>query len=155
MKTALWDVFFALFFAVLMFLGVSWLEETGRFTTWVPLGDFLLMALALFRLIRLTSYDLITKFIRDAFVGKPQGTFLGTLGALVNCPWCVGLWWSFFMVFFYFATPYAWPVILILALAGVASFLQILVNLIGWSAEEKKRKVLDAPNAGGHTSTCG
>jgi len=155
MKTALWNIFFGLFFAALVLMGVYWLEETGRFTTWVPLGDFVLMALALFRLIRLTSYDLITKFIRDAFIGVPKDSFLGTLGSLINCPWCVGLWWSFFMVFAYFASPYTWPVILILALAAVASFLQILANLAGWAAEEKKRAVLGAANPSGSTSTCG
>ena len=151
----MWNIFFGLFFAGLLFMGVHWLEYTGRFTTWVPLGDFLLMALALFRLVRLTTYDLITKFIRDAFVGMSRDSFFGTLGALINCPWCTGLWWSFFVVFFYFATPYAWPVILILALAAVGSYLQILANLAGWSAEQKKRDVLGSSNPSGSTSTCG
>jgi len=155
MKTALWNIFFGLFFAVLVLVGVNWLEVSGRFTTWVPLGDFLLMSLAIFRLIRLTSYDLITKFIRDAFVGAPKDTFSGTLGSLMACPWCTGLWWSFFVVFFYYATPYAWPVILILALAAVASFLQVFANLAGWSAEAKKREVLGSANPSGSTSTCG
>lgn len=155
MKTAFWNTFFGLFFVVLVIASAQWLELTGRFTTWVPLGDFFLMALAIFRLIRLTSYDLITKFIRDWFAPLPKDTFLGTLGSLIACPWCIGLWWAFFVVFFYYATPLAWPIILILALAAIASTLQLIANLIGWSAEAKKREVLGGPNTSGSTSTCG
>jgi energy-converting hydrogenase Eha subunit G len=78
---------------------------------------------------------------------------MGTLSALLHCSWCQGLWFSGFVIFFYFATPLAWPVILILALAGVASFIQILANLAGWSAELKKRTVLGPDHKS--TGTCG
>lgn len=153
MRIAFWHITFSLFFAALMLLGLSWLAATGRLTAWVPLGDFLLMALAIMRLTRLFTYDLITAFVRDWFAGAPSGTFGGTLRELLNCPWCTGLWFSFVVVFAYFATPYAWPVILILALAGVASTLQIAANLLGWSAEYKKRVVQGPEHKS--TSTCG
>jgi hypothetical protein len=100
------------------------------------------VSLAIFRLIRLFSYDIITQFIRDWFVGARVGTFRYTFGTLINCPWCTGLWFSFVVVFFYFATPYAWPIILVLALAAVASFLQVISSLVGWHAEGKKLEVL-------------
>lgn len=147
-----WSIFFSLFFAALLFVGIGWLAATGRFNRPVSIGDFVLMALAIWRLIRLFTYDAITAFVRDWFAGASPNTFRGTLNALVTCPWCIGLWFSYFVVFFYFATIYAWPVILVLALAAVASFLQILGNLIGWSAEAKKRMVLGSENSSG---TCG
>lgn len=137
-----WSVFFSLLFAGLLFVGIAWLAATGRFNRPVGIGDFVLMALAIWRLIRLFTYDAITAFVREWFVGAEPHTFRGTLNTLINCPWCIGLWFSFLVVFFYFATIYAWPVILILALGAVASFLQILSNLVGWSAEAKKRSVL-------------
>lgn len=152
--TAFWHVFFGIFFLALIALGAAWLSDAGRLRAYIPLGDFLLIALAVFRLTRLVCYDVITDFIRDWLGKHEEGTFFGTMSALVRCPWCAGLWFAAFAVFFYFATPIAWPVLLVLALASVATTLQILANLLGWSAEYKKRVVL-GPEGGKSTSTCG
>ena len=140
MKSTFWYVIFSLFYTALIVLGYLWLEDNGRLTPEISLGDFFLIALATMRLIRLFTRDVITDFIRNWFVGRDPRSFLGTLGALINCPWCSGLWFASAIVFFYFATPIAWYAILILALSSVASFLQILANFIGWSAEAKKRE---------------
>ena len=148
-----WSILFSIFFAALLFIGIAWLAATGRFNRPIATGDFILMALAIWRLIRLFTYDAITAFVREWFEGAQPNSFRGTLHALVTCPWCIGLWFSFIVVFFYFATIYAWPVILILALAAVASFLQILGNLVGWSAEAKKRMVQGTGTGPG--GTCG
>ncbi|MEK7511279.1 MAG: DUF1360 domain-containing protein [Patescibacteria group bacterium] len=150
---ALWNIIFSLFFAVLLVAGIAWLAATGSFNRPVTIADFVLMALAIWRLIRLFTYDAITAFMREWFADAAPGTFRGTLNTLINCPWCIGLWFSFIVVFFYFATIYAWPVILILALAAVGSFLQILSNLVGWSAEAKKRMVTGEGTGKG--GTCG
>lgn len=153
MKTALWNSVFGLFFIGIVILGADYLYRSGLFIPYIPLGDFLLITLATFRLIRLVSYDIITQFVRD-FLGKyEKGTFLGTLGALVICPWCAGLWFAFFVTFFYFVHPLAWFLIVILAIAGVASLFQLTANLLGWSAELKKRTVLANEVKTG--STCG
>jgi hypothetical protein len=133
-----WNIFFSFFYAIMLFTGIGWLVANQKIFYAVPTRDLVLITLAIYRLIRLFTYDIITKFIRDWFAGSAENTLAGTLSALVNCPWCTGLWFSFIVVFFYFATPYAWPVILILALAGAASFMQIVSNLIGWSAEYRK-----------------
>lgn len=153
MKTALWNSVYGAFFVVLVFTGMGWLTSEGLLTRYVSLGEFLLMALAIFRLVRLTTYDVITQFIREAVKSAPKDTFVGTFSQLVHCPWCTGLWFSFFVVFFFYATPVAWPIILILALAGVASIIQLFANLLGWSAELKKRTVIGTESKS--TSTCG
>lgn len=135
-----WHVVFGLLFVVLVAWGTLWLSASGKLIAWVSLGDFLLMALAIMRLTRLVCYDSIMGFVRDWFRGADPYTLRGTLDTLINCPWCMGLWFSFFVPFFYFATPYAAFVIFMLALAAVGSFLQLLANLVGWSAEAKKRE---------------
>lgn len=145
---------FALFFAGMVLSGVDHLVSRGMFYREIGIGDFFLLALAIFRLVRLVSYDVIFKFVRDALATGTPGSFVATMSALVNCPWCVGLWFSFFVVFFYYASPLAWPIILVLALAGVASLFQVFANLMGWHAEGKKRSVLGA-DSHGSTSTCG
>ena len=139
----IWNILFSLFFLCLLVLGLSWLASHDRFPMGVSVWGFTLMTLAIFRLVRLTCYDVITQFVRDWFVSARENSFLGTVGTLLNCPWCVGLWYAFVVVFFYYATPYAWPVILVLALAGAASFIQIFANLLGWVAEHKKLTVQD------------
>lgn len=135
----IWHTFFSLLFAALVIWGAGWLHNADRLTAWIPAFDFVLMALAVFRLTRLFVYDAITKFIRDWFVGHDPDTFLGTLNTLITCPWCVGLWFGFLVPFSYFATSYAWFVILVLALGAVGSFLQVLANLIAWKTDEAKR----------------
>lgn len=135
-----WSLFFSVFFLALVAMGIQWLVA-GGLLTWVTPWEFILLALAIFRLIRLATYDHITAFVRDWLKTAEPNTFFGTLSQLVNCPWCIGLWFSFLVVFAYFATPYSWPVVLLLALASVASFFQILTNLIGWHAEGKKKEV--------------
>lgn len=141
MRIHIWNTILSLFYAALVITGVWWLFTTKHVFYDVPVRDLFLIALAIFRLIRLFTYDIITKFIRDWFAGSRTNSFAHTLGELLNCPWCTGLWFSFLVVFAYFATPYAWPVILILALAGLASFFMTFSNLVGWMAEGKKHDV--------------
>lgn len=154
MRIHFWNLAFSLFFLVLVLSASSWLVATGKALTGITVGNFILMALAIFRLVRLFTYDHITAFFRDWFMGHPENSFMGTVGALLHCPWCTGLWFSFLVVFLVYATPIAWPVVLILALAAIASFIQIVTNWIGWSAEGKKHEVQSAKGER-PTHTCG
>jgi hypothetical protein len=142
----------SVFFAALLFAGIQYLVTVGAFYRTFSIIDFFLLSLAVWRLTRLFTYDAITQFIRDWFIGARPSSLRGTLHTLLNCPWCTGLWFAYFTLFFYLATPFAWPVILVLALAAVGSFLQVVSNLVGWSAEAKKREVLGNGNS---SSTCG
>lgn len=141
MRIHFWNFFLTLFYALLVIAAVGYLVSVGRIFYEIPVRDLLLIALAIFRLTRLFTYDVIMQFVRNWFVGAEQNTLRHTLGTLINCPWCTGLWFSLVVLFFYFATIYSWPVILILALASLASFFQILANWVGWSAEKKKLEV--------------
>ena len=96
------------------------------------------------------------KFFRDWFLDEPDlasgsGDVLflrekpsdgprRTMAALLSCPWCTGAWLAFAVTFFYFLTPYAWFFILALAVGGVASFIQVLANMVGWRAEHLKQQ---------------
>ncbi len=138
MRIHFWNTVLSLFFAFLVIISVALLSSAGRIFYSVPERDIVLMALAIFRLVRLFTYDQITAFIRGWFTGAEPDTLRHSLGALINCPWCIGLWFSWVVVTFYFATIYSWPIILILALAALGSFFQIVANWVGWSAEAKK-----------------
>ena len=140
MRTHAWNLVFIAFFVLIVFLGVDWLADRRQIFLIGP-WDFVLITLATFRLVRLFCYDHITDFVRGLFAGAPEGSFRGTLGTLIGCPWCAGLWFASVTLFAYFATPYAYPFVLVLAIAAVASFLQLSANLVGWHAEGKKIEV--------------
>lgn len=147
----LWNIIFTLFFLALVFLGTIILEtEAYKPYEELTVTDFVLIALASFRFIRLVVHDRITAFFREQFwdakvlktkviLTKPLKGPRRTLADLLSCPWCFGLWASATVAFFYLLTPYAFFPTLFMALAGVATLLQLFANLIGWKAEEAKK----------------
>lgn len=107
--------------------------------------DFILLSLASFRLTRLIVYDKITAFLRKPFFDEieekndkgeteiyiiPKKTgFKGWMGELLSCYWCTGIWSAIVIVAVSFFFPY-WsnPVIVVLAVAGLASFVETAVQ---------------------------
>lgn len=147
-----WNFIFGLFFILMVVMGLIILDtEATRPVSELTLTDFVLLALAAHRFTRLFVYDAITKFFREQFYDakvarggqvtlyKPESGPRRTMADLLSCPWCFGLWASATVTFFYLLTPFAYLPILILALASVASTLQLLTNLIGHKAEQAKR----------------
>lgn len=148
---------FSLFCFFIIVLGAAvWAirDINGTFPTSIPLFDFVLLSLAAFRITRLIVYDKITRWFRELFADtrefeeagvvfveiKPYGVGIRhTIHDLLQCPWCIGVWSALIAAFFYFVFPWAWFVILFLAVAGVSSLLQVSANLIGWKAESLKR----------------
>jgi hypothetical protein len=105
-----------------------------------------LLALASFRLTRLIVFDKITEFIREPFFdeleeenedGIMEVYYLPKkagvkkfFGELLSCYWCTGIWASVLIVAVYCLCPsyYSTPVILVLAVAGMASILESIVQ---------------------------
>ncbi len=147
-----WNIIFLGFFICLVFLATIILEgEAIKSYEALTFVDFALITLATWRCIRLVVYDKIFAFFREQFYDvteykgkivlvKPEGGPRRTLADLVTCPWCIGVWMGASVSFFYLLTPYAFFPVLFLALSAVASFLQILSNMIGWRAEQLKNE---------------
>jgi hypothetical protein len=152
-----WNVIYSALFLVFCFVLVKILISVrGSLPTVISLFDVALITLATFRLTRLFVYDKITRFVRDFFFLAPESyteegvTYfakkermhgpLRTVYELLTCPWCFSVWAATVVVFFYFLSPTAWLPILILAISGVASVMQITANAIGWAAENGKIK---------------
>ncbi|KHF39851.1 DUF1360 domain-containing protein [Halalkalibacter okhensis] len=102
--------------------------------------DLVILVLASYRLTRLIVFDEITSFIRSPFLMvsyqendagqliesiefKGKG-FRNWVGRLLSCHWCVGIWTSFGIVLLYMYFPAFYPLLLILAVAGAAAFIQ-------------------------------
>ncbi len=150
----LWNIVFSLLFLWMLVYGTLLLDLYAvRALASLSLFELVLIALASFRLTRLFVYDTITAFFRDQFydvrakrngaevLEKPAAGPRRTLADLVSCPWCMGMWVTATVLFFYLLTPYTHFVIYLLALAAVVTPLQLLANLIGWKAEQTKREV--------------
>lgn len=147
-----WNFVFSVFFIILVVMGAIILETESRIPlTELALVDYVLITLASWRLTRLFVYDNITKFFREQFwdvkkVGKgyqlekPKTGPRRTLADLLDCPWCFGVWATAMVTFCYLITAYAIFPVTLLALAGVATFLQLLANLVGNQAEKLKRE---------------
>ncbi|MDQ0245280.1 hypothetical protein J2S09_002856 [Bacillus fengqiuensis] len=106
--------------------------------TWIQL---VMLVMAVFRLTRLIVFDKITWFLRKPFhemIEETQedgsiATYLhvkGTgvrkwIGELLSCYWCTGIWSSIVLYLgFIYIPQLALPVITILAVAGLAGFLE-------------------------------
>ena len=106
--------------------------------------QFIILALATFRLTRLVVADFVTRWFRDMFMQtivvrdelagkdylrheKPERGPFRVVADLLGCPWCVGVWMAFVSLALYYLAvsgifPGAWVVIYVFALAGAGEF---------------------------------
>lgn len=153
-----WNLIFSVLYAVLLALSIWYFYAQYRMVPrYMPIEDFFLVSLAIFRITRLFVYDKITQFLRDAFmrsrelIGEDGRVYiervpyargpLRTISDLLQCPWCTGMWAALVVVFFYYTTPWAWYPILLLAVSAVGNVIQLGANAIGWRAEGLKMDV--------------
>ncbi|MFH0852208.1 MAG: DUF1360 domain-containing protein [bacterium] len=125
---AFWNFFFSVVFAALLAASLWFLRKNGLPRA-IPIFDFILLGLAVFRLTHLFVYDHITGWLREFFERFQTGPGK-TISNLLSCPWCTGIWVALFVSFAYFATPYAWYVILVFALAGAGTLVEIIAGHI-------------------------
>lgn len=127
---ASWHIAFTLAFLLLFALFTSIFNTQGSLTHDIPILDFIVLILATFRLIRLFTYDIVTHYLRKYFSQFESGPGKTTY-QLLNCPWCVGIWAALAVYFLYFISPYTWYLLLILAISGAASSIQITIWKVG------------------------
>lgn len=118
----------------------------------ITVFNFCLISLAVFRLTRLIVFDKITAFLRSPFmmdyeVTNDDGeieTYLiprehgirGWIGELISCYWCTGIWVTLCLFFIQQAYPIVGnPLIIILAIAGVAALIEAVLHAIMTDAE--------------------
>ncbi|KGA97311.1 Sporulation protein yjcA [Alkalihalobacillus alcalophilus ATCC 27647 = CGMCC 1.3604] len=107
--------------------------------------EFVIIALATFRFTHLIVFDKITNFLRKPFqmireeemssgevfeFVSPRGKGIRRfIGELLSCYWCSGLWVAIlFALLFWWVPTIMWPIFIVLAIAGVASFLEALLK---------------------------
>jgi len=126
-----WHFGSSLFFIFLVGFLIYIFESSGKSIKDISLFDFFLLSFATFRIIRLFTYDSVMDFVRNFFERKKDGGPMETLSQLIHCPWCTGIWAALFVATIYFLTPFSRFFIFVLALAGIGSYLQIIIWKIG------------------------
>lgn len=129
-----WHFFSSIVFVALTIILIYHLIAAQEVRYSIPLYDFFILIMATFRLVRLFTYDSVTDFIRE-YLGQFPNGFRKNLSDLINCPWCTGMWMSLLSVFLYFDVPNSWIFLLIMALAGTGTFIQIAIWKIGLEKE--------------------
>ena len=133
-----WNSIFFTFFVLLVVMGAIILD-TEAYLPYTDLGlvDFLIIALASFRTMRLFAYDGVTKFIREQLYDakvtkagkvtlyKPAGGPRRAMLELMQCQWFFALWNTALVIFLYLISPMFYGILLVLALASVVTLLQI------------------------------
>jgi hypothetical protein len=145
-----WNFVFTVFFTIIVVLFAIILDTEARIPYQeLTFIDLTLITLASWRLTRLFVYDAVTKFVREQFMDvkkvgrgyqlvKPKTGPRRTLSDLFSCPWCFGVWAATLVTFGYLWSEwFVFPTVL-LAVAAVATFLQLLANLVGHRAEQLK-----------------
>jgi len=139
---ARWNAVFSFGFLVLFaffFWGLT--DGLDRFA-WLYLlsaMDIVLLTLATFRIVRLVTFDKIFTFVRNWFLNKQgDGTYVKppqgprrTIAELMECLWCTGLWAALLVSFLYFSSDIGRFFVIILAVAALGSFFQLISQMVG------------------------
>lgn len=80
--------------------------------------EWVVLALAVFRLVRLFLYDHIFDECRHFLARSSQ-----LLAFILTCHWCAGIWLATFVVAIYLFLPATFPFFIILSLAGASSLI--------------------------------
>ncbi len=130
----------------LVIILISILNSKGTLPNRISVFDFVLILFATLRLTELFVYDKVMQFFRDIeeIEIKKTPTKYGlrrTVHDLLGCPWCTSIWTATIITFLYFLIPEIWILILILAVSGGATMIQLATNMIGWTSEKTEQEV--------------
>ncbi len=136
-----WNALIFILFPIVIvgsYLLIDWMVGIQRMNS-VSAFDIIIMTLATFRVSRLITSDKIFGFGRAIFMDvledgtevKPAGGFRRAMAELIECLWCVGVWAALFVLVLYMITPFGRFGALILAIAALASFFQVVSRRVG------------------------
>jgi hypothetical protein len=129
-----WNGVALIAFAVLCGLSVALVARYGAID---PAGlgffDLVLLGLAAFRLIHLLTYDKIFEPVRAAFMDREGARLKNAergwrrlMCEFMQCIWCTGMWSGLIVVTVYFLGTWGRFAVIVLAVAGLGSLLQIV-----------------------------
>jgi len=131
-----WSAF--VFFGAILLVGY-FLNRQGIDIRDLTMKEAVLVILASYRMTRILVFEKILKHFRDALKRRENLYVIGTIHSMVTCPWCAGVWVTLIIIVFYFLVPYGALLVYVLALAGLASMVILLSNLLHMYTERRQR----------------
>ncbi len=131
-----WSAF--VFFGAILLVG-HFLNREGIDIRELTMKEAVLVILASYRMTRILVFEKILKHFRDALKRRENLYVIGTIHSMVTCPWCAGVWVTLIIIVFYFLVPYGALLVYVLALAGLASMVILLSNLLHMYTERRQR----------------
>lgn len=131
-----WSVF--VFLSAVGFMGYL-LELKGIAMEDLTFKEALVFILASFRTTRILVFEKIFKYFRDVLKRRQHMYVIGTIHAMITCPWCAGVWATLIIIVLYYLVPYGVLLVYVLALAGLTSMLILVSNLLHMYTERRQR----------------
>jgi hypothetical protein len=131
-----WSAF--VFFGAVVLVGYL-LRKKGIDIEELTFKQSVIIVLAAYRMTRILVFEKIFKYLRDVLKSREDFYVIGTLSSIITCPWCAGVWVTLIIIVFYFLVPFGIVLVYVLALAGVASAVILLSNVLHMWTDRKQR----------------
>lgn len=133
---------FVSIFVFLIFLSGSiyLFQHIGFNIERISILDLVIITLATFRVIRMLMYEKVFGIIRYHINSRGEKMFFKSLGNIVKCPWCIGVWAALFIFDLHYLIPYGLYLSYILAISGVASVMVVAVNNLNYKSDIYERE---------------
>jgi hypothetical protein len=138
-KHQAWNFWSAFVFLSAMVLVGYLLRIKGVDIEELTFKEALLIILASYRMTRILVFEKIFKYFRDVLKNRENLYVIGTVHSMITCPWCAGVWVTLIIIVLYFLVPYGVLLVYVLALAGLASMLILVSNLLHMYTERRQR----------------
>jgi len=138
-KHQAWNFWSAFVFLSAVVLVGFLLRENGVDIEELTFKEAILIILASYRMTRILVFEKIFKYFRDVLKNRENLYVIGTVHSMITCPWCAGVWVTLIIVVLYFLVPFGVLLVYVLALAGLASMLILVSNLLHMYTERRQR----------------
>jgi len=138
-KHQAWNFWSAFVFLSAVVLVGFLLRRKGVDIEEMTLKEAVLIILAAFRMTRILVFERIFKYFRDVLKNREDLYVVGTIHAMITCPWCAGVWVTLIILVLYYLVPFGVLLVYVLALAGIASMIILVSNLLHMYTERRQR----------------
>jgi len=127
-------------FLIALSISIFLLQQNGFKIDIITILDLIIITLATFRVIRMLMYEKIFGIIRYFINSRGEKLFFNSVGNLVKCPWCTGVWAALFIFDLHYLLPYGIYLNYLLAISGVASVMVVAVNNLNYKSDILKKE---------------
>ena len=138
-KHQAWNFWSAFVFLSAVGLVGFLLNQKGVDIEELTFKEALLIILASFRMTRILVFERIFKYFRDVLKRREDLYVIGTIHTMITCPWCAGVWVTLIIIALYYLIPFGVLLVYVLALAGLASMVILVSNLLHMYTERRQR----------------